>query len=239
VTSTTPDDGNYQNDIATRWFDFSGAGNIKTVKDWKRSLSYDYLYNNLNWLSFESSGPNNPVRLPEVSTPILPAWTYFPDNAHAVSSITNSMGQYKQFLYDANGNMTQGWDFANPNAPASRRDITWNADNMPVSIKYTNGINNVASTTLFAYDGSGMRVKKTAASGASTVYVSGVLEIISGVKTKYVFANGMRIARVTGAGTASIRHYYHKDHLGSTLAITDKTGAVVWSSDYEPYGLAR
>jgi len=42
--------------------------------------------------------------------------------------------------------------------------------------------------------------------------------------------------RTDGSG---IRYYHHKDHLGSTIGVTDDTGALVWKTDYEPYGLQR
>gem|GEM_PF-3533817 len=42
--------------------------------------------------------------------------------------------------------------------------------------------------------------------------------------------------RTDGSG---IRYYHHKDHLGSTIGVTDDTGSLVWKSDYEPYGLQR
>ena len=33
-------------------------------------------------------------------------------------------------------------------------------------------------------------------------------------------------------------YFYHNDHLGSPVAITDAGGAVVWRADYEPFGKA-
>ena len=32
--------------------------------------------------------------------------------------------------------------------------------------------------------------------------------------------------------------YYHNDHLGTPQVMTDQTGAVVWSGEYEPFGKA-
>jgi len=33
-------------------------------------------------------------------------------------------------------------------------------------------------------------------------------------------------------------YYYHNDHLGTPLAVTDESGQVVWRADYEPFGEA-
>ncbi|MDY6987369.1 MAG: hypothetical protein SWQ30_04860 [Thermodesulfobacteriota bacterium] len=52
--------------------------------------------------------------------------------------------------YDDNGNMTDGWNFANLGSVAAR-DISYNADNKPVSIVMS------GTTTQFVYDGKGAR----------------------------------------------------------------------------------
>lgn len=33
-----------------------------------------------------------------------------------------------------------------------------------------------------------------------------------------------------------IVHFYHNDHVGSSLALTDQDGNVVWTRDYKPFG---
>ena len=35
---------------------------------------------------------------------------------------------------------------------------------------------------------------------------------------------------------AEVVTYYHNDHLGSPIAATDSTGAVVWQQAYDPWG---
>uniref|UniRef100_UPI001B80340B RHS repeat domain-containing protein n=1 Tax=Desulfobulbus elongatus TaxID=53332 RepID=UPI001B80340B len=34
-------------------------------------------------------------------------------------------------------------------------------------------------------------------------------------------------------------YYYHTDHLGTPLRLTDSSGAVVWAADYQPFGRAN
>ncbi len=48
-------------------------------------------------------------------------------------------------------------------------------------------------------------------------------------------ARGMRIASISGANT----RYFHKDHLGSTSAVTDGSGNIVETADYKPSGGSR
>ncbi|MBI5143381.1 MAG: hypothetical protein HZA20_14505, partial [Nitrospirae bacterium] len=155
-------------------------------------------YDGLHRLTGEAGSTMAP-RLPQDS-PL----GYSAVNPHLLTSFTTGGSTYS-FTYDKNGNMTQGWEATtNP----AQRTITWNADNMPSSITYG------GQTTTFFYDGSGTRVKKTGQYG-TTYYIGKHFEIVNGVKTKHIFAGGMRIAQVAGGK----RHYHHKDHLGSTIGV--------------------
>ena len=88
--------------------------------------------------------------------------------------------------------------------------------------------------TTFFYDADGKRIKKT--QGASSIlYFGKDLEIINNTPTLYAFAGNLRIAKITAAGT----EYYHKDHQGSTNAITTDTGTILDTAEYLPYGPDR
>lgn len=54
------------------------------------------------------------------------------------------------YTYDANGNMTSGYDLTDA-ANVASRTITWNADNLPSRIQYTKG--GTTATVDFFYDG--------------------------------------------------------------------------------------
>ena len=94
-----------------------------------------------------------------------------------------------------------------------------------------------------SYDGDNLRVVKTLGD-TSTFYLrnpegntlaeynqDGVLI------AEYVYANGRQIAKVTpdGIGGDTFR-FFHADHLGSVLSITDEIGSQVWSGEYFPFG---
>jgi len=55
----------------------------------------------------------------------------------------------------------------------------------------------------------------------------------AGSVTRYVTANGMRIAKTTPSGAV---HYYLADHQGSTRKVLDANRATIFSTDYEPFG---
>uniref|UniRef100_UPI001B802595 RHS repeat-associated core domain-containing protein n=1 Tax=Desulfobulbus elongatus TaxID=53332 RepID=UPI001B802595 len=51
----------------------------------------------------------------------------------------------------------------------------------------------------------------------------------------YIRLDGLPLAMVTGDGSM---YYYHTDHLGTPLRLTDASGTVVWAADYQPFGKA-
>ena len=148
---------------------------------------------------------------------------------HAVKSV-NSAGVDYPYEYDANGNMTAGWDFSDPTQVASRT-ITYNADNMPKTIAHE-----YKGTISLQYDGDGTRVKKVVSGGSTTYYIGGHFEVANGIETKYIFGENLRIAKVT----SSTKYFFHKNHLGSSTVMTDyPNGLEIESAEYLPIGLTR
>ena len=122
--------------------------------------------------------------------------------------------------YDANGNMiTRGSD-----------NITWDAENRPVSITTGN------STATFVYDGDGNRVKKTEG-GETVLYVNRYYEknLITSEVTTYYYLGAQLVATHNGTDLK----YIHKDHLSSTSVVTDSNGDKVSAIKYYPYGTTR
>ncbi len=123
------------------------------------------------------------------------------------------------------------------------RQITYNADNMPlridVPVSEASGESCAVSapppecfeTIEFVYDGDMRRAKKVTPNG-STYYIGAHYEIINGIPTKYIFAGNLRIAQITAAGL----QYFHKDHLHSSTAVSDGFGETVETTEYFPFG---
>ena len=95
-------------------------------------------------------------------------------------------------------------------------------------------INTGSKVTYFDYDADGRRVKKRSGN-SETLYFDQDFEIIDGNPVLYAFAGSLRVAGLTDKSTA----YYHKDHLGSTIAVSDTNGTVTESGEYLPYGMDR
>ena len=93
----------------------------------------------------------------------------------------------------------------------------------------------------YAYDSFGRRVEAREGSsiimyayqGTETMFE----HLISGADVDYVYASGLRIAKVTGYGGASPAVvYYHTDVLGNTRLMTSSSRNVIFSDSYQPYG---
>jgi RHS repeat-associated protein len=124
--------------------------------------------------------------------------------------------------YDAAGNLT-----AEPG-----KTYQWDAENRLVSIN-----NGCPSTLCYTYNAEGRRVRKTA-SGVTTDYVydlSGnvVAEKVGSTWTVgYVYLGGQLVAQYKDGTT----YFAHKDHLGSTRALSTVAGGPHESYDFLPYG---
>jgi RHS repeat-associated protein len=191
-------------------------------------VTYTYEYDNLHRLLEETTSDNS---LPTDAD--IMVYTYG-DSEHinAVTSI-NYNGTNCPFSYDSNGNMKDGWDLTDPSSIVER-DITWNADNMPVSVTRGN------VTTNLTYDGDGVRAKKieVGTTTSTTYYVSNDYEIKDGAPIKYIFAGNLRVAEIEGATTPTV-HIFHKDHLGSSTAMTNSAGSKIEGTEYMPFGSQR
>ncbi|MGH7802113.1 MAG: RHS repeat domain-containing protein, partial [Thermodesulfobacteriota bacterium] len=131
-------------------------------------------------------------------------------------------------VHDANGNIIDDGVFT----------YTYDSENRLISA--TNGVDVIT----YEYDGDGRRIKRVT-NGETTYYAYGVglnvLTEFSGQrvpKFDYIYAGNKNIARVNfdGSGVKEGKTFYHSDHLGSNIAITDATSTVEWDRVYLPYG---
>ncbi|HNR90759.1 MAG TPA: RHS repeat-associated core domain-containing protein [Spirochaetota bacterium] len=133
----------------------------------------------------------------------------------------------KSFTYDLNGNMLTQVDTAS----GLNRNIAWDDENRITST------NDSGTVTNYAYDDKGERVIKNGKFG-NVVYVNNNFAVRNGtLKSKHIFAGNTRLAsKLVDSGTDMGTYYYHADHLGSSNAITTKTGSFHEHIEYFPYG---
>ncbi len=221
-------------------YGYTPAGDIEEIHNIVTDVTYDYTYDELHRLLSETSDGAYPAinYTYNVIGNIMSktygansyAYTYDTTRKHAVANI-NFNGNNYAYTYDGNGNMTAGPDFTDPTQTATRA-ISYNADNLPTNIAWTKA---ATVTSAFTYDGNGTRVKKTIQGGSTTWYIGSHYEKKDSTYTKYIFAGGTRIAKVTTSGY----HILHSDHLGSSTIITESSGGVVESTEYNPFGTTR
>jgi RHS repeat-associated protein len=164
---------------------------------------------------------------------------------HAVYQVTVGAAT-RRYCYDANGNLTT--QTISAGSGSTKYDSsTWWVANLAKRISQSS-----ASTYSDFWYGAGReRIRQSAQKSATTtedtLYVGGLYEkftrTVSGTPSTeyvhYIRGGGQSIAVVKRiSGTLQTR-YLHRDHLGSVVALTDSTGAVVERYSYDPWGKRR
>lgn len=137
------------------------------------------------------------------------------------------------YTYDGNGNMTSRWD------AAGRWYFNWDAENRLVRVVKPGWRPLSYRTITYAYDALGRRTERQSKTAGTENYTYDGQDVIldqnsSGAQTTYINGPGIdnKLKMVSGS-TAS---YFLQDHLGSTTALTNSSGAVVSSATYDGYG---
>ncbi|MCG2711361.1 MAG: DUF6531 domain-containing protein [Candidatus Omnitrophica bacterium] len=153
------------------------------------------------------------------------------DTAGTTTYTANNVNQYTQvqaviFAYDNNGNLIND----------GTNSYSYDVDNRLVQSTTTEG------TIDYEYDAFGRRIHKSVVGSLSSdvwfVYDGDqVIAEYNGSGTllrKYVYGPGIDEPILLDDGTN--KYYYHMDGLGSVVALTDASGIVVESYEYDVYG---
>jgi YD repeat-containing protein len=142
------------------------------------------------------------------------------ENPDAVTEIAGTA-----LSYDNNGNVTS----------IGPKSFVWDYLNRLVQA------GDGTTTSTYAYDPWGERVKATVATATSTTttYYPTKYYNTDNVPTKHIFANGEAVATVNDTGANATAQYIHTDHLGGTNVVTDSSGNIAELADYYPYGSSR
>lgn len=145
------------------------------------------------------------------------------------NQLTANGGTYR---YDKNGNLIQ---------KASSTGITtydWDYENRLVKVVMPDG-----TTAEFAYDPFGRRIQKKTIQGGTadiTRYVydnqSIVLEYDGSGAIVNKYLHGPHVDEPLAITTGKTTYYYHADGLGSIVALTDQSGKVVQTYEYDSFG---
>lgn len=154
----------------------------------------------------------------------------------------NSLNRVSQVRDTARGSLWDFYSYDSRGNVTSNDQLNWTYDRseQPVSMSGTN-------SGSFVYDAHRRRVKQVI--DGETIYSvysqSGSLIFrrnhTTGEETDYLRlgAGGRSVARVVDTGATETVTYTHTDHLGSPVASTSASGALLWREDYTPFGEAR
>lgn len=176
--------------------------------------------NPLKRVQYSLDALGNRITTFEIRNSILGVETnYAHNNMNAYTVVGN-----KTMQYDGNGNMIGD----------GRHTYQYNYQNRMVSVD--NGI-----TATYQYDALGRRIRKTSTNDTTNYYYRGIQcieERISGEEGLYVktYIYGNSIDDILFMHSNNQNYFYHKNHLGSVVAITNNIGTPVEKYDYDPYG---
>ncbi|MFG6688993.1 RHS repeat-associated core domain-containing protein [Burkholderia pseudomallei] len=155
------------------------------------------------------------------ATDLLPEATTQPATFDLNDRKTSFNGQ--ALTYDANGNLTSD----------GTNTYTWNARNQLTQISQGGNVE-----LSFSYDALGRRIAKTVGSGTPTQYLYDGANIVQETQGASVnpILNGLGMDERFARNDVTGRTYYLTDILGSTIALTDSTGAIRQQYSYDPYG---
>ncbi len=161
-----------------------------------------------------------------------------------------SNGQW-YFNYDANGNLVARGTDATWNSTTLRYDFSlssgelyrygYDLSNRLVSVERSaSGTDGLALLVRYTYDIRSLRVMTDRNGAKSWTQFDPAGDIIwkedeSGT-IKYVQALDQTWAEVRTDDTGNHTYFHHLDHVGTTEAITDSTGYLVWDASFDAYG---
>ncbi len=173
------------------------------------------------WYEYDWFGNRQVQRLRQGTSPwTVTSYAYNPANNELTSASTNNIA----YAYDKNGNQVTRSVNSNPTS------YTWDQSGRLLKI-----VNSGTAVGTYAYDGTGRRVESVEGTSTSFYAYLGTETLYNTtgtVNTDYVYAAGLRIARISGTTV----NYYHTDHLGSTRLVTSPTKSVLFSDNYQPFG---
>ncbi|MDH4055663.1 MAG: DUF4329 domain-containing protein [Gammaproteobacteria bacterium] len=213
------------------------VGSLTQRKDGKRSLTEDFLYDDLHRLdnstlnnepnldlSYDTVGMGNITFKSDVHASAT--WTYHATKKHAVITAgSNSYG------YDANGNQST----------RNGQTVTWTSYNYPSHVP------NGTKYHDYFYDANRQRWKQVYFNGSTsetTIFVGGILEkhTADGITKHrhYINAGDQPVALLTRPSSgANTTQYLLLDHLGSVAEITNSLGTLDVPENFAAFGERR
>ncbi len=220
--------------LVNQHYEWGAVGNLASRQDTVTNVTDNFIYDNLNRLAnmstTDASNTNQTTSYDALgninSKSDVGAYAYggscngIQAGPHAATSVGGV-----QYCYDQNGNMLSG----------DGRNVSYTTFNKPYLI--TKGGN----STVFWYGPNRerfMRQDTTSSGSLLTVYVGNYEKTTGAGGTKEKIYLGDYAVVIKDASGEQL-NFLIKDHLGSTIAITDEIGAIVERLSYDEWGKRR
>jgi RHS repeat-associated protein len=115
----------------------------------------------------------------------------------------------KQYIYDFNQRLTRVTEDG-----ITKNEYVYNGKGQRVKKWVSNG----NQCTIFHYDQNGLLIAESTSTGTITA--------------EYVYINGQPLAKIENNNV----YYYHNDHLGTPMLMTNSSGNIVWQGEFKPFG---
>ena len=159
-------------------------------------------------------------------------------NSSVYNTTTNELTSNTDFnySYDAAGNLLSKSNKLNGNY----KNYTWNNRNQLLSVKSYNSQNELTQELSFTYGPLGRRLTKTV-DGVTHKYLYDGMSIVAIMDQNQLslsnILHGDSIDTPLVINTDNQSYYYHRDHQGNILALTDSSQIVVENYSYDAYGV--
>jgi RHS repeat-associated protein len=205
-------------------FTYNIASQISQITELGQTRNFTY--DNVNRLTAMTNGIANESYAFDgvgnrTASHLSATYSYQPYN-RMTSTATATM------TYNANGNLTQ------KTVGSTTWTYNWDYEN-----RMTSAANGTA-TAQYTYDALGRRIRRViTATGEDTKFIYDGLDVvmdddlISGI-TKY--QNGLGIDDKLSLKNGGVTKYFLADHLGSTVAVADSSGAITEQASYDSFG---
>ncbi len=164
------------------------------------------------------------------------SYGYYPNSNRLQFKAKAGGTERVDYEYDPNGNLTV--KVVTKEETVIRWEYAYDLLNQLKAVKKDGEV-----VSAYTYDPNGFRVEKVGSTGKIhyVPHLNGEVcyrkEFSSNLEYSFIYVGGQHFARVDGViGGNGQKYYYHNDHLGSALAVTDGNGNKVVERDFTPFG---
>jgi RHS repeat-associated protein len=163
-------------------------------------------------------------------------YTYYPNSNRLQSKVKQDGTERIDYAYDENGNLIS--KVVTKGEKVNKWEYAYDLLNQLEQVKKNGEV-----VSSYVYDPNGFRVEKVGSKGKIhyVPLLNGEVgyrkEFSSNKEYSFIYVGIQHLARVNGViGGSGKKFFYHNDHLGSALAVTDESGNKVVERDFTPFG---